>query len=99
MVMRFFIPCVIILQKAVCSKLPPLYYYPRRIDASSLSKTRKYGMNVIVELMITDNQALTVQNTLRQLGFPVTVKRQTHWEIQCDSAATSETNQTKRCVI
>ncbi|WP_454781661.1 phosphoribosylformylglycinamidine synthase I [Legionella sp. WA2022007384] len=40
----------------------------------------------LVKLIITDNQALTVQKTLRRLGFPVTVNRFEHWEIECDSA-------------
>ncbi|WP_019218064.1 phosphoribosylformylglycinamidine synthase I [Legionella tunisiensis] len=39
----------------------------------------------LVKLIITDNQALTVQQTLRQLGFPVIVQRFVHWEIDCDS--------------
>ncbi|MCW8445368.1 phosphoribosylformylglycinamidine synthase I [Fluoribacter gormanii] len=40
----------------------------------------------LVKLIITDNQALTVQKTLRRLGFPVTVNRFEHWEVDCDSA-------------
>ncbi len=39
----------------------------------------------LVKLIITDNQALTVQKTLRRLGFPVTVNRFEHWEVDCDS--------------
>lgn len=39
----------------------------------------------LVKLIITDNQALTVQKTLRRLGFPVTVNRFEHWEVECDS--------------
>lgn len=65
----------------------PLYYYPRRTKMPAYKKPMT-SHECIVELMITDNQALTVQNTLHQLGFPVTVKRQLHWEIHCDSANT-----------
>ncbi|TAK73051.1 MAG: phosphoribosylformylglycinamidine synthase I [Gammaproteobacteria bacterium] len=64
----------------------PLYYYPRRTVAPAYQKPAQ-AHECVVELMITDNHALTVQNTLRQLGMPVTVKRQVHWEIQCDSPA------------
>ena len=39
----------------------------------------------LVKLIITDNQALTVQKTLRRLGFPVTVQRFKHWEMDCDN--------------
>jgi phosphoribosylformylglycinamidine synthase I len=65
----------------------PLYYYPRKSARPVYQLPAKHH-ECIVELMITDNHALTVQNTLRQLGFPVTVKRQVHWEVQCDTEAT-----------
>ena len=61
----------------------PLYYYPRSIQTMPYKKSN--GHECIVELMITDNHALTVQNALHQAGIPVTVKRQVHWEICCDS--------------
>jgi hypothetical protein len=59
----------------------PLYYYPR---SQPLPRYQKPNENTeyIVELMITDNHALTVQNTLHQLGLPVKVKRWLHWEIK-----------------
>lgn len=44
----------------------------------------------LVKLIITDNQALTVQKTLRRLGFPVTVTRFEHWEIDCDEQTSLE---------
>lgn len=65
----------------------PLDYYPRRVTPPIYQKPQN-SYECIVELMITDNHALTVQNTLRQLDIPVTVKRQIHWEIQCDSEVT-----------
>ena len=37
----------------------------------------------IVDLIITDNEAVTVQNALQQRGFNVEVSKQTHWEISC----------------
>ncbi len=61
-------------------KTPPLYYYPRRTTITTYQKPAM-ASECVVELIITDNQALTVQNTLRQLGLPVTVKRKVHWEI------------------
>ena len=65
----------------------PLSYYPRRIETPVYKKPAQ-TTECIVELMITDNHALTVQNTLRQHGLPVIVKRQVHWEIHCDSPET-----------
>jgi phosphoribosylformylglycinamidine synthase I len=67
----------------------PLYYYPRQTTLPAYKKQTK-NHECIVELMITDNHALTVQNTLRQLGIPVKVRRQVHWDIRCESADTLE---------
>lgn len=64
----------------------PLYYYPRKSKLPVYQKA-KNSVECVVELIITDNQALTVQNTLRQQGFPVTVTCQRHWEIQAEDGA------------
>ncbi len=66
-----------------------LYYYPRPASVSTYQKPSS-AHECIVELMITDNQALTVQNTLQQRGIPVTVKRQIHWEVDGANAAVLE---------
>jgi len=71
--------------EARVEKAIPLYYYPRPAAQKKYQPSANHH-ECIVELMITDNHALTVQNTLRQLGYPVSVKRQVHWEIACDSA-------------
>lgn len=65
----------------------PLYYYPRKSKLPVYQKAQK-SVECVVELIITDNQALTVQNTLRQLGYPVSVTCQRHWEIHAEDAAT-----------
>jgi phosphoribosylformylglycinamidine synthase I len=72
---------------------PPLSYYPRRITPLTYQKPAQ-ARECIVELLITDNHALTVQNTLNQLGFPVSVKRYTHWEIQGDDSNATTANNT-----
>ena len=38
-----------------------------------------------VDLVITDNEAVSVQNALNHLELPVQVTRQTHWEIEANS--------------
>jgi phosphoribosylformylglycinamidine synthase len=50
--------------------------------------TKKYEL--IVELLINDNHALTVEHTLKRLGIPATVTRQIRWQIDCDSEETLE---------
>ncbi len=36
---------------------------------------------IVIEQIITDNQAVSVETTLNSLGIPVTVRRRIHWEI------------------
>lgn len=38
----------------------------------------------VVDLLITDKEAVTVENALNQAGIPVYVKRQTHWAVEAD---------------
>ncbi len=66
----------------------PLHYYPR--SSAVPAYVRSDQEECIVSLMITDNQALTVQSTLKRLGFNVNVKRKVHWEIKCDAKAVFE---------
>lgn len=40
---------------------------------------------LIVDLIITDNTAVTVEKTLKSLGMDASIKRFVHWEILCDS--------------
>lgn len=68
-------------------KTESLHFYPRRMVISPYQPQAK-TVRFAVELMITDNQALTVQQTLRKCGIPVTVRRQTYWEIDCDDSKT-----------
>lgn len=65
-------------------KTTPLYYYPRPSKLAAYEKATA-AKECVIELMISDLQALTVQNTLQQLGLPVQVKRWVHWEIHTES--------------
>lgn len=41
----------------------------------------------LVDLIITDNEAKSVENAMQQLNVPVTVSRQSHWEIALNPEA------------
>ena len=43
----------------------------------------------IVDLIITDNEAITVQSALQQKGINVEISKQTHWEITCSKNSTT----------
>ena len=38
----------------------------------------------VIDMIITDNEAASVQNALDHLGFDIALSRQTHWEISTD---------------
>lgn len=42
------------------------------------------AMEWIIDLVITDNEAASVHNALINLGYAVSISRQTHWEIHTD---------------
>jgi phosphoribosylformylglycinamidine synthase subunit PurQ / glutaminase len=67
-----------------CQKTSPLSYYPRRVVPCVYQKPAR-AQEYIIEQIITDHQALTVQQALQRLGFLVQVKRLVHWEIEGDS--------------
>lgn len=62
----------------------PLSYYPRRFALPRYQKNSG-STEWIIDLIITDNEALTVQQALQQNGLQVKVSKQIHWELQCDS--------------
>lgn len=69
------------IEKGYKQKVQPLAYYPRRDE---IKKYTTLNHELIVDLIITDNQALTVEKALKHAGITVKIKRQTHWEISCD---------------
>ena len=71
-------------QKDLTEKEPNRFVTKEPIRPKHFKK-RAGNQQSLVKLIITDNQALTVQKTLRRLGFPVTVNRYEHWEIESES--------------
>jgi phosphoribosylformylglycinamidine synthase subunit PurQ / glutaminase len=67
-------------------QLTPLHYTSRP-QSISRYQAEKNAEQLLVELIITDNHAMSVENALRQKDIPATVHRQIHWEITCESAA------------
>ncbi|HAT8971005.1 TPA: phosphoribosylformylglycinamidine synthase I [Legionella pneumophila] len=61
-------------------KQQTLSYQPEPVKIIPYDK-KDNAHELIVKLIITDNAALTVQNTLRQLGIPVTVNRMMYWHV------------------
>tara|TARA_Y100000748_G_scaffold99540_1_gene82871 strand:- start:811 stop:2076 length:1266 start_codon:yes stop_codon:yes gene_type:complete len=47
----------------------------------------------IIDMIITDNDAVSVNNALVSLGYDVTLTRQTHWEIESSNNSDSVMNQ------
>lgn len=60
----------------------PLNYYPR-FDSTFKNqfKQEERSISYLIASIVTDNAALTVETTLRKMGYHVSIKRFTHWEI------------------
>lgn len=67
-----------------------LDYQPLNIELSPYSLPQN-SQELLVQLMITDNHAMSVQNSLRQMGIPLKVQRLLHWELTEKSSGTSDT--------
>lgn len=69
--------------------LSPLPYIPPAYDLKPYQPTEN-SFPITIDLIITDNEASTVQNTLTSLNIPAKIKRSTHWEIQVAPGANKE---------
>lgn len=67
----------------------PLHYYPR-FQAPKKYVIPSEATACVVDTLITDNQAITVENTLKRHGFAVRVARQLYWELQGVNASDFE---------
>jgi phosphoribosylformylglycinamidine synthase I len=59
-----------------------LHYFPRKTDVKKFTAT---GSELVIDLVITDNHALSVENSLKHANIPVKIKRYIHWEIETDT--------------
>lgn len=66
-----------------------LHYQPASIELKPYSLPQG-SRELLVELMITDNHAMSVQNSLRQMGLSLKVKRYIHWELLAKSTPFDE---------
>ncbi|OAI46122.1 phosphoribosylformylglycinamidine synthase [Gammaproteobacteria bacterium SCGC AG-212-F23] len=75
------------IEKGHVQRVTPLVYYPRLPD---IYKYKSKNYQCVVELIITDNHAMSVETALQRANIKAKIKRQIHWEIACDSEATLE---------
>jgi hypothetical protein len=69
-----------------------LNYKAGLYSIAPFSKNGNSSVEWFVDSIITDNEAVTVQNALDQINIPVTVKKYGYWNIEFDTAnwSTSE---------
>ncbi len=61
-----------------------LFYQPRH-ESILAYKKMPAAKEIIVESIIMDNQAVSIETTFQRMGIPVSIARFVHWEIECDS--------------
>jgi phosphoribosylformylglycinamidine synthase len=66
-----------------------LEYFPKSYIIQKY-RPKQNSLQFIIELIITDNEAVTVQNTLQAQGTAVEVKRYTHFEIELEAGVDAE---------
>jgi len=57
-----------------------LFFDPPEISITQYHPPEN-SFELLIDLIITDNEAISVESALRNLDLPVTVSRQTHWEV------------------
>jgi len=53
-------------------------------------KDQKYSRELIIDTIITDNSAVSVEQALRRAGMPVSIRRAIHWEITMEGTLPSQ---------
>ena len=76
--------------KSVKVKAKKFLEYSSKPYAIKKYQLPQNSLQFIIELIITDNEAVTVQNTLRQQGMHIETKRYTHWEIELKEGVDKE---------
>jgi phosphoribosylformylglycinamidine synthase subunit PurQ / glutaminase len=69
------------------AQVRPMNYQPQ---PATISPYKTSARELIIDLIITDNHAMSVENALRHSNIPVKISRQIHWEIDCESPAVFE---------
>jgi phosphoribosylformylglycinamidine synthase len=59
------------------------------VDKIDLYSSAEKSQQWIIDMIITDNDAVSVNNALLSLGHDVTLTRQTHWEIESNNNSDS----------
>ncbi len=70
------------IQQGFVQQVSSLNYYPRLPDIKQYHSPHH---ELIIDLTITDNHALSIENALQHANIPTQLKRHIHWEIECDS--------------
>ena len=68
------------IKEGVSNKIVSLDYEPQKYSIQQYSPDPD-GVEWLVNMIITDNEAVSVHNALAHLGLLVSAQRMTHWEI------------------
>ena len=69
--------------KGLSNQVSPMYYQKRSTPVKKYLPEKK-SHSLIIELMLTDNEAHSVEKVLNKEGMISKVKRYTYWEVVCD---------------
>lgn len=73
------------------SRLPEVDYkleYKKEIEKLEDYQKQESSTELLVDMIITDNEAVTVENALKQSGFDVEIKKKVYWDVKRDNLDT-----------
>ena len=59
----------------------PVNYKRKKLKINSYKISKKYT-NWFIDMIITDNEAISIESSIKSLGIDVNIKKQIHWEIE-----------------
>jgi len=74
------------------SEILPIDYEPQKYSIQQYS-SHSNSVEWLVNMIITDNEAISVHNALTHLNIPVYVQRMTHWEIITENKTSTLQNE------
>ena len=74
------------------SEILPIDYEPQKYSIQQYS-SHSENVEWLVNMIITDNEAISVHNALTHLNIPVYVQRMTHWEIITENKTSTLQNE------
>jgi len=81
-------------------KSQKLEYQPKEVSELSVYQPAPNSVEIFVDLIITDNEARTLDSAVKRLGYTdVDIKKKSHWEVELSQQPTANSRQLIKEII